>query len=149
MLFLIFSINSNQYALDCDSIIEIIPKISLQKIGTSSSTSGITGFLNYGKTPLPVVDLSLLLEKKESSSAMHTRIVILKSESFASPYGLICEKATYVIELNREEFILPDMRKDYWPFLGGIYTHKGQVLQMFNVEELIKTIMQKDNVVSS
>lgn len=145
MLFLIFSVGANNYALDCDFILEIIPKVDLQKLSCTPSPYH-SGLLNYGGVPLPVVDVRYLIEKKESDSAMHTRIVVLQSNVCASVYGLICERATTVMNLKKEDFKLPTMKTKSLPFLGGIQTINNQILQLFNPDELLKELLEMKEI---
>jgi chemotaxis-related protein WspB len=144
MLVLLFSIGINRYALDCDSILEVIPRVNLKT--NPSVPSYVAGLLNYGGVPVPVIDIAYMLENRASSLAMHSRIVLLKSnrQGQGSQYaGLICEKATTTIEVEKDKFIVPSIKKANFPFLEGVYTLGSEAIQFFNVNELLKMLNEE------
>jgi chemotaxis signal transduction protein len=122
--------------MDCDSIVEIIPCVHLSKL--ASLPHYISGLLNYGGTPMPVIDISRILENRDSFHLMHTRIVIVKSAVYdLECLGLICEKATTISEIDKNDFKLPIIKTTNFSFLEGVCTVGRETLQFFNVDELL------------
>lgn len=138
---LLFYVGNEQYALDCDYIIEIFPKVKLKKL--SHLPDYVAGLMNYAGTPVPVIDVAQLIENHPSSSAMHTRIVLLNQsprEDETNMLALICEKVTATIDVEKSQFIDSGIKVKELPFLGGIYSHGEKSIQYFNVKELFKSL---------
>lgn len=140
MLMLLFYVGQERFALDCDLIVEIFPKINLKPI--PSEPSYITGFMNYGGIPVPVIDTVQLIENRPSENSMHTRIVLLKYQSFENDsfIGLICEKAISTIEAELSQFIRIGLKSNEKPYLGGMFTDGPNSIQYFDVLALFKKI---------
>jgi chemotaxis-related protein WspB len=140
MLMLLFYVGNEQFALDCDLIIEIFPKVNLKAI--SHMPPCFAGLMNYGGIPVPVIDVVQLIENRSSGSSMHTRIVLLKHHTIESSnfLGLICEKAIATIEVEFSQFIDSGLKPEEKPYLGGIYSDGSKSIQYFDTLALIKSL---------
>jgi len=58
MLFLVFQLNDDRYALDVSQVVEVLPLVRIRKM--LRSPPGIAGTINYRGAHVPVVDLSEL-----------------------------------------------------------------------------------------
>lgn len=142
MLGLLFALGSNKFILDCESIEEIIPYVYLNKI--TNIPHYVEGVLNYSGVPIPVIDIAHILENRASQRLMHSRIVIIKSAVYGFEYvGLICEKATSIVEIDKNLFKIPIIKSSNFSFLEGIYTTDIDAVQFFNVDELLKIFKEE------
>ena len=87
MLFLLFEIGSDRYALDARQIIEVVPLVRLKQI--PNVPDHVVGLMNYRGAAIPVIDLGLLFTAVPCENSFSTRIIIV----------------TYSVE-NRGEFSL-------------------------------------------
>lgn len=99
MLFLLFHLQDDAYAIDSAKVIEVIPYLVTQKIPMTPKF--ITGMANYRGNPVPVIDLGLLLNDHPCRQQMSTRI-ILTTLSLGSQYkkivGLLAENVTETVK---------------------------------------------------
>jgi chemotaxis-related protein WspB len=58
MLFLLFQLGSERYALDASRVVEVVPLLCLQRL--PQAPPGVAGVFNYRGQPVPAVDLSQL-----------------------------------------------------------------------------------------
>jgi chemotaxis-related protein WspB len=140
MLMLLFYVGNERFALDCDNVIEIFPKVNLKPI--PHEPPYIAGLMNYGGIPVPVIDTVQLIENRPSGNSMHTRIVLLKHQSLESDnyIGLICEKAISTIEAELSQFVKTGLRSKDKLYLGGIYTDGPNSIQYFDILALFKQL---------
>lgn len=140
MLMLLFYVGNEQFALDCNLIIEIFPKVILKAI--SHMPPYFVGLMNYGGIPVPVIDIVQLMENRSSGNSMHTRIVLLKHHTIESSnfLGLICEKAIATMEVEFSQFVDSGLKSKEKPYLGGIYSDGSKSIQYFDILALIKLL---------
>ena len=141
MLMLPFNVGMQTYVIDCDSVVEIVPRVQLKKIPHVPDYT--VGMLNFGGVPVPVIDMSQLIEGRPSASCLHTRIVILShSTETGETYhlGIVGEKITDTIEKEKSQFIDSGVKVRELPFLGGVYNDNHESMQLINVSELFQSI---------
>lgn len=140
MLLLLLYVGDMAYALDTDAVVEVIPKVNLKSI--PQAPSFVSGRMNFAGIPVPVVDLAELLEKRPSSNAMHTRIVILKDtfEGQDRYMGLMGEKITETFERDAALFVESGFNMQQFPYLKGVLTEGGISVQFVSVEELFQAL---------
>jgi chemotaxis-related protein WspB len=139
MLMLLFYAGKNRYAIDCDFVIEVIPKVHLKEI--PHSPKNILGLLNYGGHPLPVVDLVQMIENRPVNTSMHSRIVILQClhpKVEVQFFGLAVEKATETAEMDRDRFFKTNLEVADLPFLDGLYSEGNSAIQFIDVISLME-----------
>lgn len=137
MLMLLFYAGKNRYAIDCEFVIEVIPKVSLKEI--PHTPKNVLGLLNYGGTPLPVVDLVEIIENRPVGSSMHSRIIILHTlnpTDEIQSFALAVERATETAEMQRDRFIQMGLQVADLPFLDGIYSEGQETIQFIDIAKL-------------
>lgn len=140
MLLLLLYAGDSAFALDTEFVVEVIPKVNLKTI--PQTPPFVSGRMNYGGIPIPVVDLCQLLENRPSSSAMHTRIIVLKDiyEGENRYMGLMGEKITETFDRERKQFIESGFTIDQFPYLKGVLTEGGFSVQFLSVEDLFNAL---------
>ena len=68
MLFILFQIGRDRYALAASSIIEVLPLMNLKRV--PCAPVGVAGVLNYRGTPVPVIDLNEMTLARTCSAAL-------------------------------------------------------------------------------
>ena len=76
MLFLVFQIGNDRYAMDTSRIVEVIPFLALKRI--PQAPKGVAGLFNYRGQPVPALDLCDLTLGQPAREHLSTRIIIVK-----------------------------------------------------------------------
>ena len=105
MLFLVFQVGADRYALEAARVMEVLAMVELQKI--AGAPMGTAGEFIYRGEPVPVLDLCLLTLGRPSNLRLSTRVILLRHEpqpGVPKPLGLIAEHATELAKKNLGEF---------------------------------------------
>ncbi len=105
MLFLVFQVGADRYAIEAARVIEVIAMVDLRKI--AGAPVGTAGEFVYRGAPVPVLDLCSLALGRPSNLRLSTRIILLRHEpqpGTVHPLGLIAEHATELAQKNLGEF---------------------------------------------
>lgn len=103
MLFLLFRVGSDGYALVADQIIEIIPLVDLKKV--RQSPRGVVGSFEYRGRFIPVVDLCALELDRSAYRRLSTRIIVARHPTDSTALiGLIAENVTEMLRLDPAAF---------------------------------------------
>lgn len=138
MLFLLFQLGKDRYALQADRVIEVLPLVELKKL--PGAPKGVAGIFNYRGQPVPAVDLSELTVGQAADARLSTRIVVVNypdETGRSHPLGLIAEHATELIRRGREEFIEPGHKLGGAPYLGPVLMDKQGVIQCVHEQRLL------------
>jgi chemotaxis-related protein WspB len=138
MLFILFQIGRDRYALSADSIIEVLPLMNLKRV--PCAPVGVAGVLNYRGTPVPVVDLNEMMLAEPAARRLSTRIILVKYPLDAEhprALGLIAEHATNMIQKSSQDFIGTGVESDDARYLGRVTNDTGGLIQWIEVERLL------------
>ncbi|WP_321788788.1 chemotaxis protein CheW [Paraburkholderia sp. J94] len=81
MLFLVFELDGERYALDAREIVRVLP---LQPVRAFAGTPPyIAGVIDHDGAPVPVVDLAMLALGRPSRALMSTRLVLVNDRDGA------------------------------------------------------------------
>lgn len=118
MLFLVFQVGADRYAMEAARVTEVLVMVELRKI--AGAPVGTAGEFTCRGEPVPVLDLCQLTLGRASNLRLSTRILMLRHEpqrGVSKPLGLIAEHATELAQKNLGEFhtvgdalIAPDPR---------------------------------------
>lgn len=140
MLFLLFRLGQNRYALDCLQVAAVLPLVDVKPI--PQAPPGIAGIFNYHDGPVPAIDLSLLILGRPAQSRLSTRIILVNypdpgpgNESHL--LGLIAEGATEVLRREAADFMTSGVTNPAAPYLGPVTTHAHGLVQWVHVERLL------------
>lgn len=135
MLMLLVRAGIPAYAIKTTHIIEIVPKVDIQAM--SQAPGFLLGHIKYSGRPIPVVDLTMLIEGASSANSMHTRIVLLASEENPQiTLGLIAEKVTETADLPEQEFITSGLNPKDLPFFSGVLCKGNTTIQLIDIDKL-------------
>ncbi len=121
MLFLLFQIGPNRYALDATRVIEVVPLLALKPL--PQAPGGVAGIFNYRGRPVPAVDLSELTSGRPAAQRLSTRIVIVRHSDASCQQrllGLIAEQATETLRTEAANFVDPGLSLRSAPYLGPV-----------------------------
>ena len=143
MLLLLFSTHKERYAINCEHITEVIPFLDLQPIPMTPPY--VAGAVNYRGTPLPIINLSQLLDGSDCRNMLSTRIILIDYEidriRGKMTIGLLAEKVIETIKTPTDW--LPDQKKDAPYFIdSSIVAH--EMIQWFEPVKMLSNDVLKD-----
>jgi chemotaxis-related protein WspB len=137
MLFLLFQLGPDRYALPANRVIEVLPLVDLKQI--PDAPRGVAGMFNYRGRPVPAVDLSLMTLGRPAGAKFSTRIVVINypdENGRLHPLGLIAERATETIQRDAGEFVEPGLKTGA-PYLGPVLMDSRGLVQWVHEERLL------------
>src|SRR2546421_10050690 len=75
MLFLLFQLGTDRYALEASRVVEVVPLLELKRL--PQAPEGVAGIFNYRGQPVPAVDLCALTLGQPARKRLSTRIIIV------------------------------------------------------------------------
>lgn len=138
MLFLLFQLGNDRYAVDAASVVEVLPLLNLKKI--PHAPKGVTGILNYRGRPVPAVDLSELILGKPADEKLSTRIILVNysdDDDKKHLLGLVAERATEMTRRDKTDFADSGLKIRNAPFLGPILTDDKGAVQLVHEQKLL------------
>jgi chemotaxis-related protein WspB len=118
MLYLLMQIDGVRYAIDIAQVVKVLPLVTLQ--AAPRAPPGVAGILDYGGTPVPVIDMSFVLANRAAERRFNTRIVMIHytAGGVTQMLGLIAERATETMRRAQSDFMDPGVRaaspRDVW-----------------------------------
>jgi chemotaxis-related protein WspB len=138
MLFILFQIGRDRYALSAGSIIEVLPLMNLKSV--PRAPAGVAGLLNYHGTPVPIIDLNEMTLAEPAARRFSTRIILVKypfEAQHTHALGLIAEHATKMIRRSIQDFTETGVESDAAPYLGRVANDPGGLIQRIEIERLL------------
>jgi chemotaxis-related protein WspB len=138
MLLLTFQADNQHYAIDAGHVLEVIPIVKIRKLpGTPGFVRGV---LNYRGTPVPVIDITLMLSGRPSVEHLSSRIILVKypekGES-ENVLGVLAEHATDTAIRETADFIDSGIASPGMPCLGKISVVGKTMLQIVKIDDLL------------
>jgi chemotaxis-related protein WspB len=130
MLFLLFELANDRYAVDVGDIAEVLPLVHLKRL--PQAPAGIAGVFNYHGSPVPAIDLSALTLGRPAESRLSTRLILVRYPDDSGEtrlLGLIAEHATDTMRRPADDFVASGVAADQAPYLGPVATDASGVVQ--------------------
>ncbi|APR35144.1 chemotaxis protein CheW [Paraburkholderia sp. SOS3] len=142
MLFLLFNLDGERYALDAAQIVEVLALQPTRPIpGAPAWVAGVAE--RYGE-PLPVIDVPRLALGRDARRLLSTRLVVVKyrasEASSETPHlllGLIVEGATQTRRLAREQFADTGVATPHARWLGPVANDGQGFVQWVEVRHML------------
>lgn len=138
MLFLLFQIGKDSYALDAGQVVEVLPLLTLKQL--PESPRGMAGIFNYRGTPVPVIDLCELTLGQATPKRLSTRIILVNyavEKGRTHLLGLMAERATETLKRDPKDFIDSGVSNDAAAYLGPVVIDKRGLIQRIEVNRLL------------
>lgn len=145
MLMLLFHVDDERFACDCEQIMEVIPRVSLRSL--SHTSAGIAGVLNYAGKPVPVLDFTKLCVGRESTDHLSTRIILFSRDAGEGKerqtLGMMAERVTNTIERKPSDFSDSGVKYRDASYLGGVFHDESGIIHQVLVDELFIVVSQE------
>jgi chemotaxis-related protein WspB len=138
MLFLLFQIGQDRYAIEAQRAVEVVPLLELKKI--PQSPPGVAGIVNYRGRPVPAIDLCALTLGRPARAQLSTRIIILRHQNSNGPVrlvGVIAERATELLRREGGDVLKPVTDGARSGFLGPVMMDERGFLQLVRPDNLL------------
>jgi chemotaxis-related protein WspB len=137
MLFLLFQLGSNRYALQASHVVEVVPLLCLQHL--PQAPVGVAGVFNYRGQPVAAVDLSLLTLGRPAQESLSTRIILVNYPDREGRFhllGLIAEHATETFRAETSDFVEHGIKVGA-PYLGPVLAGAKGPIQWVREQRLL------------
>lgn len=138
MLFLLFQLGKDRYALEASHVVEVAPLLALKRL--PQAPPGIAGIFNYRGQPVPAVDLCQVATGHPATERLSTRIIIVKCGGEGATehlLGLIAENATDMLRKDAGDFVDPGVKVAAAPYLGPVLMDRNGPIQWIHEERLL------------
>lgn len=144
MLFILFRLGKERYALGAEHVIKVIPRLPLRP--QPGAPGYIAGLLNFGGTVIPILDLGTLTLGASCAEQLSTRIILINytlKSGTKKVLGLIAEAVTDAVRKDPGEFVNPEMAKGQAPHLGKIALDDGGMVQCVLPDHLLPVEVER------
>jgi len=138
MLFLVFELGNNRYALDVRQIAEVLPLVEVKQM--SQAPPAVAGLFTYRGALVPVIDLSQLTLGRPAAQRLSTRIVLVHypdQHGRTHLLGLIAERATQAARHAASDFVASGVANPDAAYLGPVTTDARGLLHRIDVRTLL------------
>ncbi|KAB2646733.1 MAG: chemotaxis protein CheW [Verrucomicrobia bacterium] len=139
MLFVLFHLGQERYALEAACVVEVVPLLALKQV--PKSPRGVAGVFIYRGRPVLAVDLCKLTLGRPAQENFSTRIILInhgnKPGEQQQLVGLIAERVTETLRREKSDFINPSLQTSSSPFMGPVLMDAKGMVQVVNPGQLI------------
>ena len=138
MLFLLFQLGNDRYALEASRVVEVVPLLALKPL--PQAPKGVAGIFNYRGRPVPAVDVGALTLGQPASERLSTRIIIVNypdDHGRNHLLGLVAERATELLRKDAKEFKDSGVKLGAAPYLGPILMEGRSAIQWIYEQRLL------------
>jgi chemotaxis-related protein WspB len=138
VLFLLFQLGNDRYALQASRVVEVIPLVNLSRI--PNAPRGVAGMLNYRGRPVPAIDLCELTQGHPADNRLSTRIILVNypdDRGRTNLLGLIAAHVTATIRRQSSDFVEPGMKLGNAPYLGPVMMDAEGCVQWIYEQRLL------------
>jgi chemotaxis-related protein WspB len=144
MLFLIFQVGKDRFALEAGQVAEVVPLVNLTSL--PKAVMGVAGLFNYRGAPVPVIDLCRMFFGQASPLRMSTRIMLVHYRSTPGGthlLGLMAERVTETLRLDPTAFVPSGVEVKDAPYLGPVVRDSRGLIQRVEINRLLPAALQE------
>src|ERR1700733_11212941 len=138
MLFLVFQLGPDRYAIEAAQVVEVLPLLNSKRI--PHAPLGVAGVFDYHGTPVPLIDFTELALGTPSRKWMSTRIILvnyLDKSGKVHLLGFLAEHATETMRRSEEDFADSGVAVADAPYLGPVMTDAAGIIQRIGIQNLL------------
>ena len=138
MIFLLFQIDDDRYAIEIGRVVQVLPRVKLKAIPQSGAS--VAGVFSYHGSPVPVVDLNAMALGRAARESLSTRLVVVRypdANGEQRLLGLLAEMATETARFKPEDFQQPGISAAGAPYLGPVVSDARGLIQWVKIEQLL------------
>lgn len=143
MMYILFSIGNDRYALDTSHVVEVVPRVELWQI--PKAPAYVAGVFRYRGQLVPVLDLCQLMLGHPCPVRLSTRILLVHhpdNDGTAHILGLMVERVTDTRTSHDVTFAPSGITADDAPYLGDVAMDEHGIIHCLRVESLLPAPMR-------
>jgi chemotaxis-related protein WspB len=143
MLFLIFQIGNERYALDVAQVAVVLPPAPCKQV--PEAPPWVRGIFSHEGRNVPVLDVSMLALGTPAAARLSTRMVLahyLPEGGESQLLGLIVERATDTLRCEAADFTGSGLAHDNARYLGPVMRHGDGLIQWIKVVDMLDADVQ-------
>jgi chemotaxis-related protein WspB len=143
MLYLLFELGKDRYALEAMQVVEVLPLLEFKRI--PRAIPGLAGLFNYHGNAIPLIDLTELSLGRPSQAKMSTRIIVtnyVNDSGERHPIGVLAERVTETIRRAESDFKASGVAAENARFLGPVLVENSRIIQRVDVHHLLPEGLQ-------
>ncbi len=138
MLALTFRAGETPLAIDTQLVVEVLPRVTLQK--AALAPEAVVGLLPFRGTLTPVVDLCWLVAGRSARGQLGTRIIVTQVDSGARYVGLLAEDVSELVD-SRDTILGLNNLDHTW--LGEHLADQPEMPMIVHPSELLPDALQR------
>jgi chemotaxis-related protein WspB len=140
MLFLIFQLGHDRYALDAADVVEVLPLVPVKTL--PGAPAWVVGVFSYHGQPVPVIDLPALALGRPAARRLSTRTVLVRyplvgAEDGARILAIVVERATRTMRRDPADFTASGVATPHARYLGWVAPDPAGLVQRISVQDLL------------
>lgn len=138
MLFLLFQLGSDRYALPAADVAEVLPLVAFKSL--PGAPRGVTGLIDYRGTAVPVIDLSALALGRPAEHRVSTRLLMIRyplPRGGTRLLGVLAERATGTISRQPADFQPTGVASETTRYLGPVTHDPRGLIQRIELDALL------------
>ena len=138
MLFLLFHLGADRYALPAADVVEVLPLLAWKEV--PGVPRGLAGLIDYRGTLVPAVDVSMLALGRSAARRVSTRVVMVHyrpTDGESRLLGLVAEGVSELLTRAPAEFEPSTVEAGRARYLGPITRDARGLVQRVEVAELL------------
>jgi chemotaxis-related protein WspB len=143
MLYLLFQLGQERYALSCQRIERILPRVRLKALPHAPPC--VAGLLDCREKIIPVIDLCALATGQPASRRLSSRIILVNYRAHAESghlLGLLAEDVTETLQMTEEDLAPTGLKVEQAPYLGKVASSERRMIQIIEVDRLLPPSLQ-------
>ena len=138
MMYVLFSVGNDRYALDTSHVVEVVPRVELWQI--PKAPLYVAGLFRYRGRLVPVLDLCQLMQGQPCPVRLSTRILLVHhpgEDGLSHILGLMVERVTDTLTSDDVAFAPAGITAEGAPYLRDIATDAHGMIHRLHVEALL------------
>jgi chemotaxis-related protein WspB len=138
MLFLLFRLGLDRYAIEAKQVVEVLPLLSAKQV--PQAPPAVRGVFDFRGQPVPLIDLTQLALGHPVREHLSTRIVLVRhpdGRGGSRLLGLLAEHVTETLRRDPAAFTTSGVELPDAPWLGPVASEEGGLVQWLQVDQLL------------
>jgi len=138
MLFLLFRLGKDRYAIEAKEVVEVLPLVSAKQIPLAPPA--VRGAFDFRGQPVPLIDFTQLALGHPVREHLSTRILLVNhpdGRGGARLLGLLAEHVTETMRRDPSDFQDSGIELPHARWLGPVASHEEGLVQWLKVDELL------------
>ncbi|MEO5510099.1 MAG: chemotaxis protein CheW [Longimicrobiales bacterium] len=137
MLFLVFEIGGQRYAIDTSQVVEVLPLVEWRSM--PGVTPSVRGVFSFHGALVPLLDMTMLAFGMPAEMHRDTRIALVAYPTKSNDsrvLGILLEKATGLLRRNDEDFTDSPVESAA-VYAGRVATDERGIIQRIEIRDLV------------